>query len=322
MKNSIRRLISFTMVLALLILSAAVLNSCYVIKSGKMNKIEGTYQLTGYSGKGDNIAERGIIMYMVIRADGTGYYAYRDNNQTPYVSELRCRFIQDTEQAGLYSYVEIDFGTGTYEKFGINAPTWGKSTNLNSQKPVWKPIEWGEPLEIDYNISVDFLRVDNATDLSYITEEFGKAPSLPYGAKKYDGTYKLEGVFLNDKSPDVATVPDNPYVYYYVTFDFVDRTAQIYNMSKSNEITSTVRISDIALLYENGNYRIDVGGKSYVINTLNSTLSCSLDIEENIDDGCYTLRFHHWGDMSKEQILDNIESDVSNYLATKDFSKD
>ncbi len=322
MKNSIRRLVSLATVLALLILSAAVLNSCYVIKSGKMNKIEGTYQLTSYSGKGDYLIERGIVMYMVIRADGTGYYAYKDNTTEPYIAELRCRFTQDTEEAGKYSYVEIDFGNGEYHNLGIHAPTWGKSTNLNSQKPVWKPIEWGKPLEIDYNISVDFLRVDNATDLSYINEEFGKAPTLPYGAKKYDGTYKLEGVFVNDKSPDVATVPDNPYVYYYVTFDFVNRTAQIYNMSKSNEITSTVRISDIALLYDNGNYRIDVGGKSYVINTLNSTLSYSLDIEENIDDGCYTLRFHHWGDMSKEQILDYIEDDVSAYLASKDFSQD
>ena len=76
MKNSIRRLISLATVLALLILSAAVLSGCYVVKSGKMYKIEGTYQLTSYSGKSDYIAERGMTLYIVIRSDGTGYYAY------------------------------------------------------------------------------------------------------------------------------------------------------------------------------------------------------------------------------------------------------
>lgn len=62
MKSSKRRLTALAALLAILILSAAVLSSCYVVKSGKMNKIEGTYQLTAYNGKSDYLAERGLVL--------------------------------------------------------------------------------------------------------------------------------------------------------------------------------------------------------------------------------------------------------------------
>ena len=64
-----------------------------------------------------------------------------------------------------------------------------------------------------------------------------------------------------------------------------------------------------------------MGGKSYLINTVSSQFSYSLDIEESFEGGSYTLCFHHWHDMTEEQILDSIENDVNNYLASKDFSE-
>ena len=323
MKNSIRRLISLAMVLILLILSTAVLTGCYVVKSGKMNKIEGTYQLTSYTGDGDRLTEKGIVMYVVVRADGTGYYAYKDNDTDPYISEIRCRFTQDTEEAGKYSYVEIDFaGRGEYVKFGVFAQLFELGTTLTSQKPVFSGNIFEGTYGLDYTISSTLTRIDRATDLSAVEEHFGKAPTLPFGAKKYDGTYKLESIFGNDKSPDTAVVPENPFVYYYVTLDFVNGTAKFYAMKKSDEIELENELSDLTIAYENGNYVITVGGKSNIrLNATNSSLSYSLDVEEEFGEGCFTMRFHHWGDMTEEQIIDAIDSDVSGYLASKDFSE-
>lgn len=319
MKNSIRRLISLATVLALLILSVAVLSSCYVVKSGKMNRVEGVYKLTTYSGKTNYLEERGIEMYMIIRADGGGYYAYNDNDTAPYISELRVSYESDPEESGKYSYVNIKFtGSDDPAHFAVYAPTFDFNTNLNSQKPVWKPIVWGETPEIDYYIDVDFTRVERSTELDALKELFGDAPLLPYDAKRYDGTYKLESIVMTS---DTAETPENPYVYYYVTLDFVAKQAKIYNMKKDDEITSTATLNDLSVSYENGDYRISMGGKSYLINTTSSHLAYSLDIDESFEGGSYTLCFHHWHDMTEEQILDSIENDVNNYLASKDFSE-
>jgi len=319
MKNSIRRLISLATVLALLILSVAVLSSCYVVKSGKMNRVEGVYKLTTYSGKTNYLEERGIEMYMIIRADGGGYYAYKDNDTAPYISELRVSYESDPEESGKYSYVNIKFtGSDDPAHFAVYAPTFDFNTNLNSQKPVWKPIVWGETPEIDYYIDVDFTRVEKSTELDALKELFGDAPLLPYDAKRYDGTYKLERIVA---PPESAETPENPYVYYYVTLDFVAKQAKIYNMKKDDEIASTATLNDLSVSYENGNYIVSMGGKSYLINTVSSQFSYSLDIEESFEGGSYTLCFHHWHDMTEEQILDSIENDVNNYLASKDFSE-
>lgn len=323
MKKATKRILSLTMVLLIILSVTAVFSGCYVIKSGKMSQIEGTYQLTSYSGDGDRLTERGITMYVVVRADGTGYYAYKDNNTDPYISEIRCRFTQDTEDAGKYSYVEIDFGNnGDYVKFAVFAQLFELATTLSSQKHVFSGNIFEGNYGLDYTISSTLTRVDKATDLSAVEKNFGKAVTLPFGSKKYDGTYRLERIIGCDKTPEGASVPENPFVYYYVTLDFVKGTAKLYSMKKSDEIEIQDELKDLKITYENGNYVISVSeGINLKINTTNSDLNYSLDAEKEFDEGWFVMRFHHWGDMTEEQILDNIESDVNNYLASKDFSE-
>lgn len=174
MKNSTRRLISLATVLALLILSAAVLSSCYVVKSGKMNKIEGTYQLTSYSGNGDYLTERGMVLYIVIRADGTGYYTYKDNNSQARTGDLRCSFESDPEKSGHYSYVSLDFGNGANPtKLGIQAAgLFEIDTKLGSTTLAWNNTS--DLSQGTHSVYVGFTRVSKSTDLSYINEHFNK----------------------------------------------------------------------------------------------------------------------------------------------------
>ena len=139
MKNSKRQLLSSFSLVLILILSLTVLSGCYITNSAKMKYVEGTYELTTYSGDGNWLEEREMKLIMVIRSDGTGYYGYKDHDTEPFISELRCRFINDPEESGKYEYVEIDFdGRGEYHKFAINGRPWQTNTNLNSQKPQWK----------------------------------------------------------------------------------------------------------------------------------------------------------------------------------------
>ena len=172
MMNFKRRLLSLALVLLLILSTAAFFSGCTMSRSGPMRKIEGTYQLTSYSTNKNDLEERGMILYVVIRADGTGYYAYRDNENEVSRGDVRCRFTQDTEKSGYYSHVEIDFkNDGSYQNFGIVSQLVEKTT-LNYSRPV---IEWNsstKQLETKYTISIGFTRVSTATDLSYINEHF------------------------------------------------------------------------------------------------------------------------------------------------------
>ena len=173
MKNSIRRLISLAVAIILLILTTSVLSSCYIVRSGKMYKIEGTYELTSYTDDGDRLSEYGIQMYLVIRADGTGYYAYRNNETKPYIADIRCRFINDSENTDKYSYVEIDFGNGEYEKFGVYAQTFKLGTTLTNTEYVYGGNIFEGTYGLEYTITATFTKVSRATDLSYVNKSFG-----------------------------------------------------------------------------------------------------------------------------------------------------
>ena len=312
MKNTTKRLKSVVLLL-ILFFTVTALSGCYVVNSGRMWRVEGTYELTTYSAGDDLLAERGIKLVMVIRRDGTGYFVYSDNKTEPFMSELRCRFIQDEENPSKYSYVEIDFeGRGEYHKLAINAA----SKNLNSQRAVWGGDVFKGEYQIQYYIDVDFTRVSRATDLSYIEKRFPDAVELPRGAKRFDGTYILDGVVAGDKSPDGAIIPENPYVYLYVSFDFVEGSATIYSMKKSLMLAEKVTVP-ASIEESGGTYTVKIGEKTALINTYVSYQNVCLDIEQEFpyDGGVFVLRFYSWGDMTEENIASCIATDLENYMA-------
>lgn len=176
-----RKIIVCTLVFAMLLLSLTCLSGCYNIKSGKMKNVEGTYELVAYSTNKDEIVENGVKLYVVIRSDGTGYYAYSDNDTALYFSELRCRFTQDPEKSGYYEYVELNFtgNNDSWHTLGINSRLRVK--NLNSYKPKYKGNLFEGNVAVDYYINVDFERVSKKTDLSYLEKLFGAHEVIPYG---------------------------------------------------------------------------------------------------------------------------------------------
>ncbi|MBR2381036.1 MAG: hypothetical protein IKA84_00885 [Clostridia bacterium] len=316
MKNSYRRLLSLAIALVLILSTAAVLSGCYITRSAKMKLVEGTYELTSYSGDSDWLAERGIKLIMVIRSDGTGYYGYKDNTNKEFVSELRCRFIQDTEDSGKYQFVEVDFtGDGEYHKLGINAD-W-KTQKLGSSTPKWKGNLFQGTAAIDYYVSVGFTRISKKTDRSVLDEHFpGEHQTVVYGTQRYIGTYAYErydgGIY-----PEVeGYIPPSPFVYFYLNVDFYSGTAMAYYMLKENEEAKEVEVSAKVTKNEDGTFSIHIG----------ETVGSLLDIDfsryirlPHID--TEYMEFRYIGEMTHESIVVHCESAYSSYLAGLDVSE-
>ena len=179
--KSTKKIVSCILLVAVMVISMLSLSGCYIVNSGKLSQIEGTYVLTGYSTYENKMELMGIKLYVIIRADGQGYFAYSDNDTPLYFSPLRCHYVSDTEKSGFYSYVEIDFnGDGEWDRFGIDCRLFER--HLNYSKPIYKGNILKGDFGVDYYITSSFDRVSGATDLSYVKSVLGDAELVPYGS--------------------------------------------------------------------------------------------------------------------------------------------
>ena len=255
MKKRIVKIFTTLALVMILLCSVVFASGCYVIKGVKMNKLVGTYQLTSYSTKVDQIAEREMTLYMVIRSDGTGYYAYKDKDTALYCAEMRFRFTANQEDSSIYDYVECDFrAENDWVKFGIAK----KMLNFNQIK--WKPLEWGKPLEKDYDITVRMQKVSDKTDLSFICEELhADLQALPHGAAtlarvyQYNGITTEAGVYLT--ADEIAAFGLEEPVYSYIRLDVFQNKATSYYFYES-ESQQFVKEYAMTLTQENGAYAI------------------------------------------------------------------
>ena len=312
MKNSIRRLISLALVLILILSAATVLSGCIVTKSAKMKFVEGTWELTAYSGDSDWLTERGMELIMVIRSDGTGYYGYRDNDTEPFVSELKCRFITDTEDSRKYQFVEIDFeGKGEYHKLGIYADY--RNQKMNSRQVQWKGNLF-EGAEIDYYIDVGFTRIDKATDRSVLDERFAGVHTVPYGIRKHDGAYEFKalegGVYPDDEGSGLFS----PLVYLYLDLDFYSGKGTAYYMLKSDEEAKVVTFELRASKNDLGEYILALGEKEAKI--VNGEFY-STHIHIPRQDNEY-FKLDYIGTVSVEMLTKNCENAYASYLQEPD----
>ena len=314
MKNSTKRILSFLLVLTLILSLSTLLSGCYAVKSGKMDKIEGTYKLTGYSGKTDYLTERGIELYVVIRSDGTGYYAYKSNDTEPYISEIRCSFTADPDESGKYEYVSINFGNGNdaIKLAIVAAGLFEISTNLNSQTPVWDGNLFEGTAHIAYYTDVDFTRVSKATDLSHVNSEFGNYNVVPYGAMGYDGTYELLNTTNSATTPIDAEIPENPFIYCYFDMYVVAQKGKIWYMLKSDE-QAVEKEFDVSIVSTTSNgFMLKLGNTEVVAERNYSSTYIYLPYGEFVIQMAFRGSFY-----TDEEITQSVNEVYNNYLANK-----
>lgn len=323
MKSLNRRIISLALVLTL-ILSAAILSGCYFVRSGTNKQIQGTYLLTHYSGNEDYIARDGIALLIVIDGSGAGYYAYRDNDTEPFIAELRYTLEADEEEAGKYSYINIDFGDGeTPHHMAINADL--TSTKLNSREPKFKGNIFDGSLTVDYYIDVDFEKVDGATDLSYITKDFKDAKQFGFAEKYAEGTYESFGDRLYtapNASSETEISAENPFVYFYIDIDLMMGQATVRYMLKSDEkavlVTAPVSVSN------NGEMKIKIGDVETVAFFAENRKDFYIPFEtEVITEGeesttvTVYIPFYCVGSLTAEEIEENVARITEEYMQSK-----
>lgn len=254
MKRKITKLFATAMLAVILVCSAIFATGCYVIRGVKMKDLKGTYELTHYSARTNLLEEREIKLYLVINNSGDCYYVFKDNDTELYASEMRVSFTANTEDSSKYDYVKCTFYDNYTIDFGINGDI------LNYSKIVWKPLEWGKPLETDYTISASFKKVSKKTDLSYVANEMdAELTVLPYGLANAGGVYELSGYKLNDITyltpEEMLAYGEEQPVYAYMRLDVFNNKMTFYTMFASNEVQEEFE-ENIVITGGNGTYTI------------------------------------------------------------------
>ena len=299
------------------VFSVFQLSGCYIVDSGKMKNVEGTYELTIYGTNKNEIEARGITLYVVIKSDGSGYYAYSDNDTEMYYSELRCRFIADTEESGKYSYVEIDFlGNGEYEKFGVNSKIDNKT--LTYSRYVWKGSILNGTLSVDYTISATLNRVDKATDLSYIKEKFGDKNVVPFGAKNLSGVYFYSETVFDDSQYQPGDY-QSPFVYFYINIDCISGVAETWYMLKEDEVKVNKTFSVSIKQAENG-YSLTLENteiNAFASGNFVKYLKIPREIEIGGEKVKCSIECSYYGAYNQTSIEEDIELKILSYEKSK-----
>lgn len=222
-------------------LCATMLSSCYVSRPAAMKKVVGTYELTSFtrtysaaegeteSNTVDMIKDKEIKAYLVVNADGKGYYVYSDKDTEVTTHQVNITFTYDEDDS---SKVKEIYYTDGADASGDGSPLKGHEHLGVYFKWTTKKLTYSMPAVLGrkYSQSVRYDRVDKATDLSYVSKKFGKTLVAPaYEVAQLDGLLTYEGIY------DM----NSPYVYYYMDYRPAQNKATVYYMLKADEIQKT-----------------------------------------------------------------------------------
>ena len=234
MKRGFTKILASVALAIVFVCSMIFATGCQIISGVKMKDLVGTYEMTSYGAKTNVMEEREIKMYMVINSNGSGYYVFKDNDTEVYAAEMRVSFTANTEDSSKYDYVKCTFYDGYTIDFGVNRDT------LNYSKIVWKPLQWGKPLETDYTISVGFKKVSKKTDLSYVQNKLDvELMALPFGLSRMSAVYELISVTAGGRIltvEEVAEIGVEEPIYAYIALDVAKSIMEIsYMFTSENE---------------------------------------------------------------------------------------
>ncbi len=233
--------------------SVLLLSACgtmYHSKAGTMEDMVGTYKLTTYTQKDDGtevnrISQWHVKAYLVVGADGHGYYAYQDDNTPFWYDTVLINYNHDDTETELYKSIQFSRGVTNEQHYidhqkpgnGYEAVMGFNKNNktFNYFIPDYKPTMRG--VVPSYYTDVVYTKISNKTDLTTVESETDRTlPALPkFETKTLDGFLIFTAGMPNSEVAESAGEPEkanNPlydkYKYYIVDFDAVTETADIY----------------------------------------------------------------------------------------------
>ena len=244
------------------------LSGCYVSKPGKMSELVGTYELTSYTYRPkdlpdeeeseNRISTRGITAYLVIKSDGTGYYAYRDNDTELWLKQVKIDYTYDDEEPDRIDRIRYNTGDAINSS---DLPGTGAETLGLTFHRAKKSLNYSMPaiLGRDYSTSVSYTKVSKSIDLSYVRNKMGMSTSFtaPYQMNGLDGVmYSERYTYGGD---------DYEYIYYIVDIHPISMKADVYYALKSDGLD--VKKTGLAITLSEGSSSneaiLTIDGKRY-----------------------------------------------------------
>lgn len=241
-----RKLINLFSIIALVAVTLSLV-SCYASKPGTLKQLVGTYELTKYTlsnsnestdnpDANDQIKQEGIVAYLVIKDDGTGYYAYKSDKVALKVEAIKIKYVYDEEETNKVKEISFTNGQETsskdipgcgYETLGLYFKLFKKTLNQSH------PAVFGKKT----STSVTYTKVSSKSDLSYVEKKMGKLPEvLAFELNGLAGNYALS--YDNQ----------NLYEYYIISLDTQTMKATVnYRLRTS---TQNVKVENQAFTVE------------------------------------------------------------------------
>lgn len=298
--------------------SAYMLAACgtmYHSKAGTMQDMIGTYQLTTYKQKDDDgneidrIKQLHVQAYMVVGADGHGYYYYQDDTTPYWYDTTLIRYTKDNENSNLYKAIQVTKGVSDrdtkidrqkpgngYEPqmgFNVNTKTFNYSISDDRHPRYTYP---------SYYTNVVYTKISNDTSLNKVARETHRTldPLPIYELKNLDGVLVYR----------TGNHQDNPeyqkYQYCVVDFDAVNRTADLYYQltdgtepQQQNDVPITVNVTSRQDDYNNTLTRVSLNifGQTFdaPINFASAPSSVTHEVNSAPnEDGSYALLYSNW----------------------------
>ena len=226
----------FAVLLLIAVLATSV--SCYMVSGQKMDRVKGTYRLTGYTYTPSYERKEGYTPrtynyiededykyedYLVVTGTSTGYYIHKDVNTPAYVKEITLSYEYNSEDSSKVEYVIYNDVLTAGSNTGVNRLGVIKN-HLNYSKPAfdYTQLFTGKAMRTE-DVSVRWEKVDRATDLSYVMRELGALKQYTYQGFGVRGIYQLDagidnatGAYLEDK-----------YQYFYYVIDTAEGEASV-----------------------------------------------------------------------------------------------
>ena len=224
--------------------------------------LAGTYKLTYFTSKPkdagqdveptDMIKEKGVSAYMIIKDDGTGYYAYKDNDKS-WVRSIRLTYTYDEDDSSKVK--ELRYTDGMGAKDTERYPGTGKEVLGVTFTKKEKKLHYNQPaiLSVKQSTVVTYEKVNSDTNVSYIMSKLNIIANV--------APFELSGL----STVVMSGYGDSyPYIYYILSFNAAGKVDEYYQLKTGEPVVNSgLNVEVVAPTGTDNTIAIKIGEKTY-----------------------------------------------------------